>query len=281
MRFILALTLAAWPAFSMAEGHSDAEAEMSADEFSARTADVEWVLRNTPALIQDIVNDALREDPDTVKAIIRETLLRNPDIVVGALQEFQRQQQAGTAAAPAQQSQSLPADLLADMRSGDNAHVGGNPGGTATIVEFFDYNCSFCRRFAPILDELKAENDHLRIVYREWPVLGQDSVDVARLALAAREQGAYEAIHDAFMSADGQLTAERALEIAEDLGLNTEKLEADAQRAVVTAHFDRSVALAEQVNFQGTPSMLVGDRLARGLVGADAIQPILDRFKVD
>lgn len=283
MRSIIATAaLLLIPAFSMAQNSSseDIEAAQRADLAEAEAANIARVLMTSPALMQTVVNDALREKPDVVKSIIRDTLLNNPEIIVGAIQEFQKQQEAGTAKAAPRTVQDLDPDLVAEMRSGDNAHVGGNPNGTVTITEFFDYNCGYCRAFAPVLEELVASNDHLRVVYREWPALGADSADVARLALAARQQDAYKAFHDALMNANEPLNEGRALLIAANLGLDIEKLERDSEHPIVTQHISRSVVMAKQAGFQGTPSMLVGDRLGSGLASVEQIQPILDAFDV-
>lgn len=279
MRFALIFLVALWPTFSLAQDDSipDPEAETRADLADAQAATVAQVIMTSPALMQKVVNDALREDPDVVKTIIRDTLLRNPEIVVGALQEYQRRQQAGKAEAPSSTDQSLSPELISDLQNSKNAFVGGNPNGSVTIVEFFDYNCGFCRRFAPVLDSLIDANADLRVVYREWPILSQDSVDAARLVLAAGKQGAYEDMHDALISAPGRIDAHKALMIAKKLGLDTELLEKDAMNPVVTSHLDESVELAKRAGFRGTPSMLVADQLAFGLLEASQIQPILDR----
>lgn len=279
MRFALIFLVALWPSLSIAQDGAipDPEAETRADLADAQAAIVAQTIMTSPALMRKVVNDALREDPDVVKTIIRDTLLRNPEIVVGALQEYQRRMQAGKAETPSSTDQSLSPELLSDLRNSDNAFVGGNPNGSVTIVEFFDYNCGFCRRFAPVLDDLIEANPDLRVVYREWPILSQHSVDAARLVLAARNQGAYEEMHDALFAASGGINAPKALKIARKLGLDVEKLEKDAMDPVVTSHLNESVDLAKRAGFRGTPSMLVADQLAFGLLKASQIQPILDR----
>ena len=282
MRALLILILAIWPALSLAEATNvpDTAASERGDLASARASEIAKVLMTSPALMKTVINNTLRENPDVVKTIIRDTLLRNPEIVVYALQEFQKQRKSGQANMTRKPEQSVDEALLEEMRSGKNAPVDGNSDGTVTITEFIDYNCVHCRRFAPVLDSLMETNDHLRVVYRQWPILGQDSVDVARIALAARFQDGFKKLHDKFLSASGPLNADRALEIAGAMGLDTEKLEDDAEHPDVTKHISRSIVLAKTANFKGTPSMLIGNQLARGAPEPQQIQRILDQFQL-
>ena len=262
---------------------SPAYEEEDGDLADERLADIEWVLANNPVLMQGAVTQALRNDPGIVKEIIRDTLMRNPELVIMSLQEYQRQQQAGTAAPAAPQAAAddrLPADFLERARNSDDAPVRGNPRGTVTLVEFADYNCSYCRAFSQTLDALIAANPDLRVVHREWPILSQGSVAVARLALAAQEQDAYEAMHKALMNAQGELDEDRALAIAANLGLDTVKLQADAEKPMYWEHIQRSAGLASEVNLQGTPGLIVADQIARGLITQDQAQPIIDAARI-
>ena len=281
-KFLLAATAASALFATSLSADTDVyeDPEMQADAFDARMQEVEWALRNNPVLMQEAVSEALRSNPSVVQEIIRDTLLRNPEIIIGSLQEFQRKQQAGAAAA-VDDDEKLSAELLMQVRKSEDAPVRGNPKGTVTIVEFSDYNCGYCRAFGPILDELIASNDDLRVIHREWPILSSESVEVAKLALAAQQQGAYEKMHVALMNASGTVDKGRALKIAGDLGLDTEKLEADSEDPRYWTHIQKSAGFAEKMGLRGTPGILIGDELARGLVGADKIQPILDRLKID
>jgi len=281
-RFLLAATSAAalfttdlgtLPAY--AETYD--ESEMQADAFESRMQEVEWALRNNPVLMEEAVSQALRSNPSVVQEIIRDTLLRNPEIIVQSLQEYQRKQKAGAAAPEAE----LSAELLSKLRNADDAPVRGNPQGTVTIVEFSDYNCGYCRGFGPILDGLIEANEELRVIHREWPILSQGSVDVAKIALAAQQQGAYEQLHVALMDAKGTVDKDRALQIAKDLGLDAEKLEADSEDPRYWAHIQKSAEFAQEMGLRGTPGILIGDELARGMVPADQIQPIIDRMKIE
>lgn len=257
------------------------DSEMYGDIMESRMQDVEWVLENNPALMNKIIADSLRENPGIVKDIIRDTLLRNPEIVVGSLQEYQRQQQAGQAQAAAEAPDAeLSADFLQRVRSSADAPVRGNPAGTVTIVEFSDYNCGYCRQFSATLDKLIETNPDLRVVHREWPIMSQDSVDAAKIVLAAQEQGAYEAMHKAMMNTSGSANKTTALFAAKTLGLDIEKLKEDAEHPAYWKHIQKTAGFAEEISLRGTPAIIIADDIARGMVGIDKIQPILDAAKV-
>ncbi len=255
--------------------------EMYSDAFDARMQDIEWVLQHNPVLMESVVNTALRSNPSAVQEIIRDTILRNPEIIISSLQEFQRKQKEVVATDAVNEDDVLSVEFLSEARKSDDAPVRGNPKGSVTIVEFSDYNCEYCRHFDPTLKGLIARNDDLRVVHREWPILSQESVDVAKIALAAQQQGAYEKLHVALMQASGKVDKLRALEIAKDLGLDADKLAKDAEDPKYWAHIQRTADLAKQINLKGTPGIIIGDTLARGLVDAKQIQPIIDRLSID
>jgi len=255
----------------------NAAGEAEADFIDDRVADIEWVLQNNPVLMTKVVTDVLRDNPGVVQEIVRRTLMDNPEFVVLALQEFQRRQQS----ARFEGDRDPSPDFLLRARSGSDAPVRGNPDGTVTLVKFADYNCAHCRAAARILDALIEKNPDLRVVHREWPILGPESVDVARLALASRKQDGYEAFHEALMASSGPVDAPAALEIARSLGMDIARLEQDAQAPDVDEHLRETSKLATEAGFGGTPAWVVGDRTVRGAVGEATLQKIIDEYEVN
>lgn len=199
---------------------------------------------------------------DRVKELVAEALRENPELVLEALQTLEvRQAEAQEAAAVA--ALSAERDLL---ERDPNAPVLGNPNGDVTVVEFFDYNCPYCKRAMPEVDALLAEDGNVRLVMREWPILSEGSAFAARAALAARQQGKYAEMHDALMSMRGKVEADTVLRIAGETGLDVEKLKIDMQAPEVEAHIATSMRLADALGFNGTPSFVIGDQLVRGFV---------------
>ncbi|UZD90841.1 DsbA family protein [Cognatishimia activa] len=209
--------------------------------------------------------DTLSED--RVKALVYEAILENPEIIMEAvrlLEERQLQEQQSAAAAILQSERFK-------LEQDPNAIVLGNPEGDVTVVEFFDYNCPYCRRAMPEVDSLIERDPNVRLVYREWPILGEGSVFAARAALAARKQGKYEEFHIAMMGMKGRAEETTVLRIARDVGLDVDQLRRDMESPEVEEHIQTSMELSNALGFSGTPSFVIGEALIPGFVEADVL----------
>lgn len=155
--------------------------------------------------------------------------------------------------------------------------VRGNANGDVTLVEFFDYNCPYCRRILTTLADLQEANPRLRVVYKEFPILTENSRFAARAALAARNQDKYFEFHDALMSAGGIVNPEKVIEVARKVGISIRRLRRDMNDPEIQATIDRNLALATAMNITGTPSFVVGDRIFRGAADGETLQALIDR----
>lgn len=199
---------------------------------------------------------------DRIKALVAETLRENPELVLEALQALEQRQAEAQAAAAA----AVLTDQRALLERDPNAPVFGNPEGDVTLVEFFDYNCPYCKRAMPEVDALLAEDGNVRLVLREWPILGDGSVFAARAALASRKQGKYAELHNAMMGMRGKVEPDTVLRVAAEVGLDLEQLKRDMQSPEVEEHIATSMRLADALGFNGTPSFVIGDQLIPGFV---------------
>jgi Protein-disulfide isomerase len=141
------------------------------------------------------------------------------------------------------------------------APVAGNPKGDLTIVTFFDYNCPFCKKAEPALEKVVAEDGHIRLVYKDWPILTKAYVYGAQLALAAKYQGKYDAVHAALMSIPGaKIPEDQMLAAIRKSGVDMNRLDADlkAHADEITALLRRNLTQADALELQGTPAYLVG-----------------------
>lgn len=201
-------------------------------------------------------------DERRIKELVLEAIRENPGIVLEAVAILEQQQ--------AEAADVARADVLARQRDrlerDPNAPVLGNPDGDVTVVEFFDYNCPYCRRAMEPVQGLLDADRNVRLVYREWPILGEGSVFAAKAALAARKQGKYEAFHWALMAMNGKAQEASVLRVATEVGLDVEQLRADMASAEIDEHIQTSMELAQALGFNGTPSFIIGDELAPGLV---------------
>ncbi|MHA1113775.1 MAG: DsbA family protein [Alphaproteobacteria bacterium] len=204
-------------------------------------------------------------------AIVRQALRENPEIVLEALQILrQRQQQSSM-----ERGRRVVRAHAPEIFRNPDSPVGGNPNGDVTIVEFFDYRCQYCKRSHRILADLVAEDGRIRFVYKEFPILGAESMEAARAALAARRQGRYVPFHDALMRARGSLHSERIFRIAGNAGLDVERLRVDMASPAIDRAIRENHRLARSLDIRGTPAFVVGERVVPGAIDRGALDQLI------
>jgi protein-disulfide isomerase len=211
---------------------------------------------------------------DQVEKIVRDYLLREPEIIYQALQELQRREDEAKAARQREAIAANQDELL------DAAHTptGGNPDGDVSLVEFFDYRCAYCRRVVSSVRDLMDEDPDLRLVFKDLPVLGPDSVRAAKAALASRKQNRYVPFHFALMASD-DLSIEGIRSTAAAVGLDPDRLERDMDAPEVLAAIDANYALANELGIQGTPAFVIGDQLIPGAVDKARLEQLIQEAR--
>ncbi len=208
-------------------------------------------------------------DAATLDPMIESYLLANPSI----LEKMSVALTAERKILQDEASRQAVAAMHDQIFNGEGQIVVGNPDGDVTLVELFDYNCSYCRRALPDMAGLIADDPNLRVVFKEFPILSQASADAARIAIAAHRAGVdYWALHSALFSSRGQITADTVLAEAEALGLDPEALTADANSTAVSDLIKTSYDIAQALDINGTPSYIIGDEVISGAVGFDALK---------
>jgi len=207
---------------------------------------------------------------EQIERIVRDYLMREPEVLYEALQELKRKREV----AEAERQRAALAGHNDAIFKDPRDPVLGNPKGTVTLVEFFDYRCGYCRSMTAGLRDLIAKDGGLRVVMKEFPILGPDSLIAAKAALAARRQGRYAELHWALMQAT-DLSLPSILKLAEGLGLDRQRLAADMESAEVKAAIDTSLALGQALGISGTPSFVIGDALVPGAVPIDRLAAML------
>ncbi|NJO23686.1 MAG: DsbA family protein [Sphingomonadales bacterium] len=208
---------------------------------------------------------------DEFERRIRAYLLAHPEVIAEALQGLEERERAAQASAAKSALKTHADEVLRDPDS----PVGGNPEGDVTLVEFFDYNCPYCKRVAPDMVKAASNDPKLRVVYKEFPILGASSTFAAKAALAAHRQGKYVAFHNALMEAKGTLTEKRVLEAAGRLGLDVERLKADMATPALQAAIDRNLALARALNINGTPGFVIGEQIVPGAIDLATMERLI------
>jgi protein-disulfide isomerase len=204
---------------------------------------------------------------DEIGTIVREYLLQNPDVLVEVSRELERRQQL---ADEAQRKQALAANAAEIFRS-ERDLVAGNPQGSITMVEFFDYNCAWCKKsVAEVLKLLETDKD-LRLVLKEFPIFGEDSEYAARAALASRVQGKYWPFHLAMLQHEGKVTKVAVDEIAAAQGLDMARLKADMDAPAIADTINRNQELARTLAISGTPAFVVDVKVIPGYLPHDGL----------
>jgi len=211
------------------------------------------------------------EQRGAIEAIIHDYLLRNPDVLIEALREAEAKASSDADAKAAQVLRDRRHEVFDDPAS----PVGGNPQGDVTIVEFFDYRCPYCKQVHPAIQKLLDQDRKLRFVYKEFPVLGEQSDIAAHAALAARLQGKYDVFHAALMAAKGQITEDVIFRIAGSVGLDVDRLKRDMRDPEIDRALSANRSLAKALELRGTPGFIIGDHIVPGAIDLDALKTMV------
>jgi protein-disulfide isomerase len=211
------------------------------------------------------------EQRQAIGEVVKEYLLKNPEVLQEAIAELERRQAETQKVAQASAlSQSRDA-LLNSPRD----YAAGNPSGDLTLVEFFDYNCGYCKRALTDLQALMKADPKLKVVLKDFPVLGPESVEASRVALAVKKQLKGEKLfeyHVKLMETRGRVNGERAIAVAKDMGVDTARLQKDMEAPEVKATLQENVSLGDKLGLSGTPAFVIGNEVISGAVGLEPMR---------
>jgi protein-disulfide isomerase len=222
-----------------------------------------------PARTQSFTADQRTE----IERIVKEYLLQNPDLLQEVMAELEKRQ----AVAEAEKHRSAIKQYSTAIFNSPRQVTLGNPQGDVTVVEFFDYNCGYCKRaMSDMLDLIKGDSK-IKFVLKEFPVLGEASVQAAQVAAAVRMQDKtggkkYLEFHQKLLSGRGQVDKARALAAAKEIGFDAARIEKDMGSEEVRATLEESFKLAEALGLNGTPSYVVGSDVVIGAVGLNTLK---------
>lgn len=196
-----------------------------------------------------------------IEKIIHDYLVENPEVLVKAFDALENKQ----AAAELEKTQAAVEKNRKAIYDNPADYVAGNPDGDVTIVEFFDYQCGYCKRsFEPLMDFVKADGN-IRLILKEFPILGPASHTASKAAIAAKKQGLYMEMHRALYEHKGGLDEDGIYEIARSVGLDLVQLKKDMNDPSIQDHVSRTYRLAEQLGVDGTPAFIVGGMMYPGM----------------
>ncbi len=213
-----------------------------------------------------------------IESIVRDYLLKNPEVLREAFGELEQRQ----ARAEAEARTRALSDNAALLTHSTHQVVVGNLDGKITLVEFFDYNCGYCKQAFPDLQRLMKEQPDLRVVLKDFPVLGPGSVEAAQVAIALRNQlkgDKYWTFHGKLLTTRGPIVKATALAAAKEAGADMDRLNKDIAGPEVTASLQEIARLADSLNLTGTPTYIVGDEVVVGAVGYAQLKGRLDNMR--
>ena len=214
-----------------------------------------------PASAAEALSDAQKQ---AVEQLVHDYLMKNPEVLLESLQAYDAKQRD----AHEQLAQKAVASSRDPLERDASTPVGGDPKGDVTVVEFFDYRCGYCKKALPSVQELLKSDGNIRMVFKELPILGPDSVTAAQAALAAWNiaPDKYVSLHMALMEARGDLSEARVLDIAKKVGIDPAKLKTAMADPQIKAQLERNAELAQTLQIGGTPAFVIGGKLVPGAV---------------
>lgn len=205
--------------------------------------------------------EALTADQkNSIEELVRQYILDHPEVLIESIRQMEQRKKGLEKAKITKAIKSRRKEIFEDA----DTPFAGPADGDVVIVEFFDYHCGVCKRVLPIVVKMLKTDPKVKLVLKEWPILGPASVVAARAALASRKQGKYVEFHTAMMKANGRLTKNRIMAIATGVGMDPVKLEQDMKAREIDAMLSRNLQLADAITLNGTPSFIIGNTLIRG-----------------
>jgi len=202
-----------------------------------------------------------------IEKIIKDYLIKHPEVLQEAMAELEKKQ----AVAESEKARSAIKTHSEAIFNSPRQVTLGNPQGDVTFVEFFDYNCGYCKRALNDMMELMAKDPKLKVVLKEFPVLGPTSVETAQVAIAVRMQDKtgkkYLEFHQKLLTGRGQIDKAKALAAAKEIGLDMARMEKDLKSDEIGKTLEESMKLAEALGLNGTPSYVIGNDVVIGAVG--------------
>ena len=213
------------------------------------------------------------EQQTEIQELIRQYIIDHPAEIIDSFKKLEEREKRESAERARENLIGMRNQLVKDPSS----PVGGNRNGDVTIVEFFDYRCGYCKRVLPTIVKILKTDPNVRYVFKEFPILGPDSVTAARAALAAWriDPAKYQKFHFALMESRGQLPESKVMALAAKVGLDLSALKPAMQAPEIKETMEKNRQLAEALNISGTPAFVVGSELVPGAIDFATIQQLI------
>lgn len=208
------------------------------------------------------------EQKKEVEKLVHEYILEHGELLIESVNKFQAKQEEQVNKDAAVKAKTL----LEKLKSEKNLAVAGNPDGDVTVVEFFDYNCGYCKKAFEEIQSLLKDDKNVKVVLYDMPILGPDSLESSKWSLAARKQNKYFEYHTALMNHQGGKDEDTFKKLAKDAGLDPDQLAQDKDDPAIEEELKTHIQTAKDLGIQGTPGFLINEKIFRGYIPYDVIQ---------
>lgn len=211
-----------------------------------------------------------------IEQIVKDYIMAHPEVLMESVKQYQLRERAAQQERSKNAAVAKQAELNFDPTSPASKPVAAKAGEQVTVVEFFDYRCGYCKRMSPALLKMVAEHPNVRLVFKEFPILGPESLVAAKAALAAERQGKYMKFHQAMM-ASTTVTEASIEQVAKEVGLDVAKLKADMQSPEIAAIIVKNTELASAIDVSATPSFVIGGEVVQGALDEDGFKRLITK----
>lgn len=209
-----------------------------------------------------------------IKKMFDEYLANSGEQVLESVNNYQAELEARDRA-----EASVKAKKFLETAETQNLPMAGNPDGDVTMIEFFDYNCGYCRKALDEIQTVLKSDDNVKVIFMDMPILGPSSLEAAKWSLAAQAQGKYFEYHQAIMDHNGEKTPAVLEKLAKDLDLDIEKLKKDKDSADIAKQIEGQIQQARDLGINGTPGFIVAGEVFPGYIPASQIQEIITKAR--
>ena len=216
-----------------------------------------------------------------IEQIVKEYILQHPEVLLESVRLYQDREHAAQQQKAKSAVASRQPELLNDPASPATRPAAAKPGDEITIVEFFDYRCGFCRRVNPTLMKLLAGDPNLRLVFKEFPILGPESVIAAKAGLAAEKQGKYLTYHQAMMTTNATVNAETIEQVAKQAGLDWTRMKTDMESPEIAKTIEKNTALATALDVSATPTFVIGSEMVSAALDTEGFRKLIAKAQAE
>ncbi len=216
-----------------------------------------------------------------IEQIVKDYILQHPEVLLESVRSMQERDRAAQQQKAKSALTTRKAELLNDPTSPATQPLASKVADQVTIVEFFDYRCGFCKRVNPTVMKVLADNPKVRLVFKEFPILGPESVIASKAALAAGKQDKYLRFHQAMMTSSAPVSAASVEQVGKEVGLDIAKMRADMEAPETAAIIAKNTELATALDVSATPTFIVGSELVSGALDAAGLQKLIAKAQAE